>query len=467
MKKTLQLLALLALLCVPWVGRAQVEVSIGEGTTTNSYLPGYNYYNYSISQQIYTADEIGMAGSIASVAFQNTGSEKTRTYNVYMALTDKDEFLSTSDWVAMSEADLVYSGSVTFAVGEWTTIEFETPFSYDGTSNLILTVTDVTGIYSSSPHMSCLTFSATNQALYKYQDSSPFNVSAPGVTGTLPAFKNQIVLGIIPGGSGPICTKPATLNVFDITSEGASFSWSGTEAGLYQFETKTAADSIWSIWAPQTDTSFGFFSLNPNTAYNARVKALCSDSLGSGYKTVNFRTACAPISLPYVMGFEDGDLMGTSTSMEKFPWCWTRINDATSSSYNYYPVCNNSSSYVHTGSRYLQFTGGTSASYPEVQVAVLPPLDVTLYPRNANRITFWGRSSSASYNKVVYIGTMSDPTDFNTFVLIDSVVVSGTTYTKYAVPLANLGTKEQWNTVCRRRDPRGVALLSGSCLCGR
>ena len=452
MKKTLQLLALLALLCVPWVGRAQVEVSIGEGTTTNSYLPGYNFYNYSISQQIYTADEIGMAGSIASVAFQNTGGEKTRTYNVYMALTDKDEFLSTSDWVAMSEADLVYSGSVTFAVGEWTTIEFETPFSYDGTSNLILTVTDVTGSYSSSPHMSCLTFSATNQALYKYQDSSPFNVSAPGVTGTLPAFKNQIVLGIIPGGSGPICTKPATLNVFDITSEGASFSWSGTEAGLYQFETKTDADSIWSIWAPQTDTSFGLFSLNPNTAYNARVKALCSDSLESGYKTVNFRTACAPISLPYVMGFEDGDLMGTSTSMEKFPWCWTRINDATSSSYNYYPVCNNSSSYVHTGSRYLQFTGGTSASYPEVQVAVLPPLDVTLYPMNANRITFWGRSSSASYNKVVYIGTMSDPTDFNTFVLIDSVVVSGTTYTKYAVPLANANATDAYVAIWAQKS---------------
>lgn len=417
MKKTLQLLALLALLCVPWVGRAQVEVSIGEGTTTNSYLPGYNYYNYSISQQIYTADEIGMAGSIASVAFQNTGGEKTRTYNVYMALTDKDEFLSTSDWVAMSEADLVYSGSVTFAVGEWTTIEFETPFSYDGTSNLILTVTDVTGSYSSSPHMSCLTFSATNQALYKYQDSSPFNVSAPGVTGTLPAFKNQIVLGIIPGGSGPICTKPATLNVFDITSEGASFSWSGTEAGLYQFETKTDADSIWSIWAPQTDTSFGLFSLNPNTAYNARVKALCSDSLESGYKTVNFRTACAPLNeymLPYVEDFEE---YGTGSSHPISP-CWTKgTNGTTAYPYPY-------SSAAINGSRGLYFYGNHTSSAMTYSWAALPPVDESVDISNL-MVTFNAKrysSTSATYHSTIMVGIAESVETLTSAGAIDSMV---------------------------------------------
>ncbi len=417
MKKTLQLLALLALLCVPWVGRAQVEVSIGEGTTTNSYLPGYNFYNYSISQQIYTADEIGMAGSIASVAFQNTGGEKTRTYNVYMALTDKDEFLSTSDWVAMSEADLVYSGSVTFAVGEWTTIEFETPFSYDGTSNLILTVTDVTGSYSSSPHMSCLTFSATNQALYKYQDSSPFNVSAPGVTGTLPAFKNQIVLGIIPGGSGPICTKPATLNVFDITSEGASFSWSGTEAGLYQFETKTDADSIWSIWAPQTDTSFVLFSLDPNTAYNARVKALCSDSLESGYKTVNFRTACAPLNeymLPYVEDFEE---YGTGSSQPISP-CWTKgTNGTTAYPYPY-------SSAAINGSRGLYFYGNHTSSAMTYSWAALPPVDESVDISNL-MVTFNAKrysSTSATYHSTIMVGIAESEETLTSAGAIDSMV---------------------------------------------
>lgn len=434
MKKTLHLLAFLALFCLPWVGLAQTEVLIGEGTTTSQYLPGYNFYNYSISQQIYTADEIGLPGSITSVAFQNTGSEKTRTYNVYFALTDKNEFTSTSDWVPMSDADLVFAGTVTFPVGVWTSIDLDVPFAYDGTSNLIITVTDVTGIYTSSPHMSCLTTTATNQSLYKYQDSSPFTVSGPGVTGTRPAFKNQIVLTIIPNGGAAICSKPASLNVFGITSDEATFSWSNTDAGLYQFESKPAADTVWGQWAPQSDTVFTLYSLSPNTAYSARVKALCPDGTESGYRSLNFRTACAAISaLPFSMGFEDADLISTSANVDKFPWCWTRINDATSTSYTYYPYCN--TSYPYSGSRSLQFTGGTSTTLPEVQVAVLPPLDVDIYPMNANRVTFWARTSGASYSKVLYVGTLSDPADFNSFAFVDSVVVTGTTYAKFSVPL--------------------------------
>ena len=42
------------------------EVTIGDptSTVTNSYLPTYSLYNYSFTQQIYTADEIGMGGTI-------------------------------------------------------------------------------------------------------------------------------------------------------------------------------------------------------------------------------------------------------------------------------------------------------------------------------------------------------------------------------------------------------------------
>lgn len=45
------------------------EVTIGDpaGTTTNSYYPVYSLYNYSFTQQIYTAEEIGMAGTINSL----------------------------------------------------------------------------------------------------------------------------------------------------------------------------------------------------------------------------------------------------------------------------------------------------------------------------------------------------------------------------------------------------------------
>ena len=95
-------------------------VEIGTGTATNSYLPTYNYYNYSFTEQIYTADEIGTAGTINSIAFYNGGTSKTRTLDIYMKGTTKSAFSSKTDWVSMSNSDKVYSGSVTLSSGAWT-----------------------------------------------------------------------------------------------------------------------------------------------------------------------------------------------------------------------------------------------------------------------------------------------------------------------------------------------------------
>ena len=67
------LMGMIGLMSVPL--RAE-EVTIGSGTTTNAWLPSHSYYKYSLTQQIYTADEIGGAGTINSIAFYNGGSEK-------------------------------------------------------------------------------------------------------------------------------------------------------------------------------------------------------------------------------------------------------------------------------------------------------------------------------------------------------------------------------------------------------
>jgi len=173
------------------------EFQIGAGTATNNYLPSYSYYKYTLSQQIYTAGELGgLPGVITNIAFFNGGSEKTRSYDIYLKHTTKDSFYNNTDWITVSESDKVYSGSVTMVVGEWTTITFDTPFSYDGTSNLALIVDDNTGSYSNSPHMSCLVFDAEgNQALYKYNDDTNYDPTNPtSYSGTLLSVKNQIKL---------------------------------------------------------------------------------------------------------------------------------------------------------------------------------------------------------------------------------------------------------------------------------
>ncbi len=279
------------LLCLFFGGTVwgQTTVEIGDGgTTNNTYLPGYNFYDYSLTQQIYTDTEIGMAGTINSIAFKNTGTQKTRTYNIYMLHTDKDAFSSGTDWVAMSSGDLVFSGELTFTVNAWTTIDLDNPFAYDGSSNLLVGVADVTGDYTSSPHMACLVFNATSQAIRAYRDNTAYNITAPGVTGTVLSVKNQIELKITPS-SAPICYTPRNLESVLTPGDGtvATLNWerhaNGTENNwVLEYSTNSNFSGATSVNVSGTPTA-NLTGLAAETTYYARVKANCGGGSESGW----------------------------------------------------------------------------------------------------------------------------------------------------------------------------------------
>ncbi|MBP5663849.1 MAG: fibronectin type III domain-containing protein, partial [Bacteroidales bacterium] len=255
-------------------------VEIGdEGTSNNQYLPSYNYYNYCFSQQIYKPDEIGVAGTIKSIAFKNTGEEKTRTYCIYLKHIDKETFESTSDWVSVSNSDLVFSGEVIMTVGEWTKINFTTPFVFNGESNLLVTVADTTGSYTSSPHMTCLVFNATGQAIYAYRDTpGAYDIAAPGGSGTVLNVKNQIQIDIVPS-SGSICLRPKNLIASNVTANAATLSWSesGT-ANEWVLQYGTNSDFTSGTYTQvmvSGNISAILTGLIAETTYYARVKAVC------------------------------------------------------------------------------------------------------------------------------------------------------------------------------------------------
>ena len=127
MKRKRLLFLLLIALIAPWAANAQTIVEIGTdgGTTTNSYLPAYTMYNNTLSEQIYTAEEVTMAGTISSISFYNGGSTKSPEIKLYLVNTDKSEFTNTTDWLTVTANDLVFEGTVTFTAGEWTTIAFD------------------------------------------------------------------------------------------------------------------------------------------------------------------------------------------------------------------------------------------------------------------------------------------------------------------------------------------------------
>ena len=150
-----------------------------------------------MSQQIYTADEMGgEATEISSVSFFNTTYSRSRTLDVYMVHTNKTYFESNTDWIAVTEADRVFSGNVVMTKGYWTTIVLDTPFAYDGTSNLAIVIDDNMGYYYGG--MACRVFNSQGyQSIRVYSDNTnydPYNSSE--YNGTRLSVKNQIILGI-------------------------------------------------------------------------------------------------------------------------------------------------------------------------------------------------------------------------------------------------------------------------------
>ncbi len=190
------------------------EVTVGSGSSTNQYLPTYAYYKYCITQQIYTADEIGSAGNITAIAFKVSNSKSvTRTLDVYLKHTTKTEFTSRKDWVACSSSDKVFTGSVTFLASGWTTITFDTPFEYDGESNLLICVDDNSNsdVSSSSNASQFYVYSTNaNRALRLYNDYTNYNPASLSTNGTYVTSNNQITFTISHPSSGASITATPT-----------------------------------------------------------------------------------------------------------------------------------------------------------------------------------------------------------------------------------------------------------------
>ena len=82
--KKLFLFLTMFLFALTGVTRAE-QVEIGAGVTSNtSYFPTYTYYNYSLGQQLFLADEIGTNGYLAAISFNVLSGNATRHLKVYI-----------------------------------------------------------------------------------------------------------------------------------------------------------------------------------------------------------------------------------------------------------------------------------------------------------------------------------------------------------------------------------------------
>ena len=263
------------------------DVTIGSGTNANSYLPTYTYYNYSLTQQIYTSAEMGDAGTITAVAFKVSNSKPaTRTIDIYLSHTSNGSFSGTSAWVSQSTSNRVFSGSVDFASSGWTTITLDTPFEYNGTSNLLITVDDNTGSYitgsSNNPSFYTYSTNSTNRAIYKYNDYTDYNPASMTTSGTLMAYNNQIVFTKeVPSTDGYLSVSPTSLSGFNTEAGTPSTPQSVAVIGSnLQSNLTVTAPSGYEVSSAQSGTYNSTLTLTPSNG-NIRANVYVRLNVGS------------------------------------------------------------------------------------------------------------------------------------------------------------------------------------------
>ena len=411
-------------------------IGIGNGSGTTYYLPLNNYYNYSYTQQLVLASEFGAdtTVSITGIDFQyNYSSASTVKGNCTIYLANTTVSSLSSGFVPYSTAFVpVYTGSMNCSTG-WNHFDFDNPFTYDGSSNLLIIVHDNSGSYDGSSFV-FQTHSASNMACHVYNDNSPYNITSVSGGTTL---SDRVNMKFYTGDCIEVAScVPPLVAVREVTSDQVDLAWgAGYQESSWNVEYREAGTGSWdTVLSSTTSTDYQFTDLESNTEYEFRVTALCS--MGSMSSVVRARTHCVSIdTLPYVQSFE-GEPTGSSSS-DQFVYCMTRLNNG--STYYGYPYVSNSSTYAHTGGAGLYwYNTTTTGSYGDYQVVVMPPIDTTALPLSTVRFSFWARSSSTSYSPSFEVGVMTDPDDISTYTRVASFDVgNNTAWTLFETSFAN------------------------------
>ena len=178
-------LLLLTMMCLfgMFSVNAQETVTIGTKSTVAFYFPFHTWWQYSFSQQIYTSAEINHgAANIQKIKFFTDGTNYSRNIKVYMQNIDKKWFDSNTDWVDVTDADIVFEGTIITSTE--IEITLDKPFAYAG-GNLLLSIHDITNVDNGS-----------STKFEAYEDNSTRTICMfDDANGSLPGTENATGFG--------------------------------------------------------------------------------------------------------------------------------------------------------------------------------------------------------------------------------------------------------------------------------
>ena len=157
------------------------------------------YYYYSTTQFIYTAEELGGAKTINSLAFYHNSYSFTSTVKIYLAHT-------TSSTVDINNpatsGTLVFTGT-SMTVGsnntEWQTFAFNQNFEYNGTDNLLVVICRDDNSGYNSYQTWQYTATTDNKFMYRNADQSDYgDITNTSNSYTASTNRPNVIIGYVP-----------------------------------------------------------------------------------------------------------------------------------------------------------------------------------------------------------------------------------------------------------------------------
>ena len=286
----------------------------GNSSNTSNRIPLCFEYHYSLTQQIYKADEIGMSGTITSISFYSDYSVYMQNVEVYMKHTQKSEGGSQYNFEPVTATDKVFQGTLSAPSEGWITLTLNTPFEYNYADNLLVCCRNTTFYDFNNYGIDYFRIQETleRMTLVRYagevcplDGTGVYNNNSETCT-----YRNVIQLEITPF-YGPQPLNPTATDVTDIS---ATLVWEAPETDQtitgYAFQYKENSSSSWENGGTTTETSVTLGGLMYNKQYQFRVKALYGNH-ASEYVSTNFYTQA--IYLPNLTVSELFDQSATIT----------------------------------------------------------------------------------------------------------------------------------------------------------
>ena len=208
--------------------------------------------------------------------FPSWGS-KIPQYVVYLKEVESETLTA---YAYETDATIVYTGAFTLENGLMT-VTFTTPYTYNGGHLLIGTKVSTTGSYVAKANSTF--YGSTSSDVYCNKSNSTGNYFLPKTTFTYETISPY--------------KKPASLTFDGITAEGATADWTAgsendSEIGWDLEYKKVSADTWTEVHGiAKATTSYEFTSLESNTTYDVRVRALYAENNKSDWKSATFKTS--------------------------------------------------------------------------------------------------------------------------------------------------------------------------------